>query len=168
MIDIPSEAYAEYVASRIEPWEAKRNTKNYLIKLFSLSAWRRILTGKSNYKLIFRTLLTAKASNPASSASKEGKLHRIFNEEGWNALKRCISRGHSILFILPELDRETIDFRAELVPRLAELKAPSSAYDLIEIPQANHLLTLVEHQEILLEKTCAWVQNLDAKLFARV
>jgi len=164
MIDVPSENYQAYVSSRVEPWEAKTNIKRYLTKLFSLSAWHKFITGKTNYKLLVRTFKTFTSRRHASLESKEGKLHRIFNEMGWAALKQFLAKRYPVLFVLPEFDRETVDFQAELAPRLAALEeSQRSGYEIFEIAQANHLLTLAEHQQMLIGKVCAWMNHLKVR-----
>ncbi len=151
----------------------------YLRKVFSAAAWYRFFSFKSDYSGLWKIITTqmrkrgllpsAAVALPSSveELCAEGKLNKKF----FLALESALSRAVELLFVCAENDAGT-DYLKKYWKDGFFLtgKARRNFETLVEFLQvdgANHVYSLPEWQEVLINRVCSWaherVKKVDGK-----
>lgn len=137
-----------------------RDAKLYWKKLFRPSAWIRLLTLKTDFKTLWRVLISRlhlrkKATVENTADTENLKLNPLFIKR-FNA---AVAEEKKLLFVYAENDYLWHEFKEYFVPTLESGSAPP--FELATIPHANHNLTEAEWQEEFHETLSAWLGRLN-------
>jgi len=157
----------------------------YVRKIFSPTAWFRFLTLRSEYKKIFTALgvyLSSflkkmfgsgkdRRSKPGGTKEEESRRATLikktsavtgssleFNEHFLTAFRSIVSRRSPGLFVFGENDNFKWEFYSEFVERYPEdWKAGEGTFSVEIIPHANHMYTLREWQDRIVDLCIDWM-----------
>ena len=149
--------------------ELKGKRDNYLQKLFdpksSWRSWIRFVTFRSDYRLIFRSLLFPilrkgeKEQGEAASDTAEKKDNK--NPYFPTAFKSIVSSGRKIYLLFAEADRLYWQFEENFrTPNKCYLDEHKNNISIHVIKNANHIFSYNEWQEELLEKYTLWLMDI--------
>jgi hypothetical protein len=133
----------------------------YLRKLLDPQSWLRLLSGKTNYSLLWRAL-NRKAQRPSPSRSAEagGPPPDNANPRFARAFRSMIETKRPMLLIFSGNDRLHHEFEEKFEARNADLTANRGRlYDLLVIPQANHVLSDGASMQALLDSAERWLRD---------
>lgn len=152
--------------------EAELNTleTKYGSKLFDRKAWMRLLSFKSDYRLLGRILrrtfkksiqrATKLANASAGSAVGEVQSSDDSNPLFAPAFFDMISSGRPIYLIFSESDRHRLNFEEKFLGRYRhELEKHKTLWETATIPEANHVLTMPAWQEQMLDLSQRWLDR---------
>lgn len=141
--------------------QLQRMREGYLRKLFKPSAWLRLLTFKSDYRVIWKAL-APKRPAPATAATTPSPTAEPDNTNPLfpPAFFKMLSTGRPMLLVFGGADRLTWEFEEKFVARHREALAQLPAnYQVHVVPRANHVLSLEEWQQEMLGVSRAWLQQ---------
>jgi len=178
-------------AVRMSNGYAKFYLGMYVRKIFSPTAWLRFLTFRSEYKKIFTALgvylssffkkvfNAGKGQRSRTRETKEERSRRAslikktsavtgssleFNEHFLAAFRSIVSRKSPGLFIFGENDNFKWEFYSEFVERFPEeWKAGEAVFSVEIIPHANHMYTLGEWQDQIVDLCIDWMGRVGKK-----
>ena len=126
--------------------------EKYFNKIFNAGAWKRLLTFRTDFRLLFKSLMVpikAKLKKPAGKAAP-GRPEEIvpgkidLNPHLAAAYRNFISR-HSILLLFGEKDRLYWDFEEKFLRYYAQAnEAYQHNVTMAVIPKANHIFSFSE------------------------
>ncbi|MCK4538379.1 MAG: alpha/beta hydrolase [Candidatus Krumholzibacteria bacterium] len=174
---LPSLDYGEV---RMSEGFAKFYLGLYLRKIFNPVAWYRFITGKSETDKIGKSLNVAlggmirklsgggrktgtdvaakKEVRGGLSVSVPGAGDLQFNRGFLDAYSRITGRDGRVYFIFGEHDNFKYEFNSEFVDAMPEeYQAGIEAITVEEITHANHMYTLREWQDIIIDKCMTWI-----------
>jgi pimeloyl-ACP methyl ester carboxylesterase len=142
--------------------------EKYLAKLTSPSAWLRLLTLQTDFRLLARSIRASSkrkpsapaqpttAQAPASGADGASNLNPRFP----GAFARLLERSRPMLLVFSGADRLYWEFREKYAdPNHALLERHAALIDLHVVEQANHVFTFPEWQREMLDLTRAWIDT---------
>jgi hypothetical protein len=138
----------------------------YLKKLLNPSAWLRVLTMKSDFRLLIASVLAPlrkrtggarpAAARPDAAPAPRGNANPHFP----GAFEQVLRQACPVLLLFSESDRLYAEFREKFLPDYGHLV---EAYaDLVEVdvvPQANHVFTFTEWQHDMLDRVKHWMER---------
>lgn len=146
----------DYVA-RIPKEQAKFILKTYTNKLFSISAWFRFVSGKSDWQtikmIINKLLMRRQACIDEDNTEKGFKTNPDFLKAA-----RKIIGNKNVIFIFGDTDWIVWEFENYFINKYFADKK-NMPFDFFKITNANHMLTWVEMQETAAKKICTWVNG---------
>ena len=128
--------------------EARANLGAYSRKLFSPEAWRRVVTGASDYRSIAATLSSLLAG---SGGSGELGINRLY----LSAFREVRRRGIPQLLIFSENDSRWYQFQELVLARELAGRVLGPTHEVRLIPMANHEL----HWRDWRSTACAWIRQ---------
>ncbi len=139
--------------------QLKQTRTSYLRKLTNWRAWLRLLTLRSDYRLITRSIgeavgWTAKQSHGGKETTDNSNT--LFPP----AFISLLSRNRPVLLLFSEVDRLWWEFEEKFLNRHRE--AVERYKDLLEIgviAGANHVLTFESWQDDMLARSRAWLER---------
>ena len=136
----------------------------YIAKLLSPKAWLRLVTFQSDYRHIWRIvkrkLAPQRKTAPATQDKPSDNLDDNTNPLFAPAFFDMVESGRKILFIFSGSDRLDWEFEEKFVRRNASrLKQNSTNYTVNVIPEANHILSLTEWQQSMLDQSADWLSR---------
>jgi pimeloyl-ACP methyl ester carboxylesterase len=150
----------------LHPWEASQWLKGYVARIGNPGAWLRLASGKSDYRMMARSIgvrLRERWADLRSRIPREGSASGLddrFNREYLHSFERFVGRGGKVLFVFPELDKTAGEFEDYFRrPVLMATHSYDGAYEVEIIERANHSFTLVESQERLKHGVLAWLRK---------
>ena len=151
------EVKPEFKDTITTPEYAGQVLSTYKSKLLSPHAWLRLLTFKSEYQTLTKSVsLYFRKFFKKNNSKKNPRLNDLF----LSSFKSFISEGKKILFINGEFDPATWEFKDEFEDRyLKNLKNPDSTYQIHMIKKANHIFSLSECQAELLDQISTWLRQ---------
>lgn len=136
----------------------------YLRKILSPSAWLRLLSMKTDFRLLFKSLLVRRPAKPApqpenrpgtSAPVDEGNMNPHFRPQ----LLRMLRNRRPVLLLFSESDRLYAEFNERFVqPHGFDVSAYDGLLDVAVVAEANHVFTFPEWQREMLEKSRTWVE----------
>jgi len=137
--------------------------QRYIRKLFSPKYWLRLLTFQSDYKVIWRILkrkLMPPKEAPADAKKVQGEPDDNTNPLFAPAFFDMVDSGRKILFIFSGSDRLDWEYEDKFVRRYAErLKQHEPHFKVTTIPEANHILSMSEWQQVMLDQSTDWLNR---------
>lgn len=130
-------------------------------------SWVRFLTFRSNYQLIFRSLLkplldrvrperVEPQSEPTLTVADNTNPHFA------KAFFKVLSTSHKIYLVFPEVDRHWNEFEEKFVGRhRTALEAYRGFYDVHVTKRSNHIFSFPEWEEDMLTQCCRWLRSLE-------
>lgn len=156
----------------------------YVGKIFNPKAWWRFVTGKSETDKILKSLQVAvtgllskvaslfggnreKVKVPEQPEQSEQKPdvpgegdNLQFNKAFLEAYQKIVARKERMYFVFGEHDNFKWEFKTEFVKERADEYAAGEEYiDVEEIPHANHMYTLREWQDTIVDRCMEWIKN---------
>ena len=161
---------AEVELSTMHIFEADQLLSMYTRRAFNLKAWGRFLTGKSDYRDLFRSVKTKtgdllsrlKPRKETLKPPSEGEEDKgsILNRVFLASLNKLLVSGCHLLFVMPELDRATYDFDRLFLSsfnrRYADRK---NQHRIVRIPRANHTFSSRESSQQLFDAIADWLNE---------
>ncbi len=151
------------------PAELAGQRRDYLWKLRLWEprvwlSWWRLVTGRSHYSHIVRTLLQpVKARLKRKAAAHEvtdAPITDNTNPRFAPAMRHVFAKRRPILLVFGEEDRLLMEYTAKYVGRhQSDLDRAASLYELHVIKQANHIFSLDEWRDDLLDRCDRWLQE---------
>jgi hypothetical protein len=147
--------------------ELKQKRSFYINKLFTSKAWRswiRFFTFQSDYRLIFRSLfLTNGIEKFENSREKketyEIKPQSIINPHFVPAFKKALQLEYNLLLIFAEADRHYWQFAENIIENGIINVREEKNIELHVIKEANHIFSLKNWQNELIEISGNWLNN---------
>jgi pimeloyl-ACP methyl ester carboxylesterase len=133
--------------------------QRYLRKVFSPESWVRILTLKTDFRLLAKALAMQAnlASSSSAPAGREGADDA--NPQLPEPFFRLLA-SRPMLLIFSGSDRLYAEYQEKFVPRhRSSLSQHSERLELAVVENANHIFTFSEWQEEMLDRSCAWLQH---------
>lgn len=136
--------------------------RDYLRKAFDLRAWGRLLSFRSDYKLLFRVFAGGKgkgaAEGPEPSATGSGEQGN-FNTLFPGAFEG-MSRSRRICLIFSEADRLYWEFEEKFANNYKDAVARAGKNLEIHMTKnANHVFTFKEWQDSAFNTMCGWLSR---------
>jgi hypothetical protein len=173
LIDIPvnlraaNMSFADKVAEGGE--KAEWLFTQYKKRIFSPTSWFRLITAKTNYRALLKTVnmrIKTKLFQHNNEDSLSLKVEKLCNKGMLNplffkAFKAYSAKQKPLLFILAGNDSGTEIFEHYFQKVYLDSSAKDFHADLYEvflIENANHVYTLVEWQNALINKICQWIK----------
>lgn len=135
--------------------------QTYLQKLTRPEAWLRLLTFRSDYRLLWRSLTRSRptppsSSPPAASAPESDNASPLFPPAFFEMLRT----GRPMLLVFGGSDRLHLEFEEKFVARhTTRLAAHSDGYHLHVVNKANHVLSSDEWQLEMLDVSSRWLNT---------
>lgn len=130
----------------------------YLHKLLDVPSWIRLLTLRTDFRLLLRALCVRReAAGPPSLADPEAVRGNV-NPHFRPAFTRMLADGRPILLLFAGSDRLYWEFTekyANVFPQ--EIARFRDVLDVQVIADANHVFTFRKWQEQMIRVTCQWV-----------
>jgi pimeloyl-ACP methyl ester carboxylesterase len=133
----------------------RRAVDNYYVRsaLFSAASWRKLLTGRTNYLRLGRTLLASMRRSIVAESAIDPDAARI--RRGFDDLSR---RGTPVLLGYSAGDSGIAELELLMEQRLAQLgRAPRREVFLLR--KTDHFITPVDSQARLVEKIVSWARS---------
>ena len=135
--------------------------KGYLSKLLNFKSWLRLLTFKSNYRVLLKALLgTHKSKKTAaipSSKSVEPNQVNNFNPLIPDAFEAMVS-SRKMLLIFSEADRLYSIYHERFAqPYNAKIQQYLDNFEVYLVRDANHIFSFIEWQQDLLQQASSWL-----------
>ena len=148
--------------------DARVAAKGYLHKLGDLQSYLRLLSGKSDYRLIWASVrsLSRRARRKATRKLEDLRPqatpdHPQFNLQLWEALQEVMACRLPTLFLMAEIDNETPEFEEELKRKVLDRRPAWQKLCTVEtLAQADHSLMFPEARQRSLEAQLAWLEKL--------
>jgi alpha/beta superfamily hydrolase len=129
------------------------------------NSWMRFFTFQSHYSLITRSIVRPllarfrKADKPVAP-SAEAPVADNTNPYFAPALLRMLSSSRRVLLVFAEADRLLWEFDAKFLKRhRAALDVSQASYEMHVTPSANHIFSLGEWQQDMLDTSCRWLEE---------
>jgi acetyl esterase/lipase len=138
--------------------------KGYMRRLFQPKSWLRLLTLRSDFKTIKRSvgqLFTQKKAAPApvSDEAQTGLIESDANPQFPPAFFKMAKEDRKILLIFSERDRLFWEFEEKFAQPYADrLAEVNSAYSLHVVKSANHVFTFREWESEMLQTAENWLE----------
>lgn len=137
--------------------QLERLQRGYLSKLTNPESWLRLLSFKSDYRLIWKSLTVRFRPKPAAApppAGSDDNASPIFPP----AFMKMLSTQRPMLLIFGGSDRLAWEFDEKFVARHREaLSKLPALYDVHVVKQANHVLSQEEWQKETVEVSMSWL-----------
>lgn len=120
--------------------------------LFDLKSWRKLLTGKADYRKILRALGFQARSQLASARKMSPETLQLASN-----LRRLADRGVCVTFLYAESDPRLNDLRQALGREFKQLREMAKMR-LEIIPRSDHTFSSLLDQDRLLKRTCEVIE----------
>ncbi|MEW8300686.1 MAG: alpha/beta hydrolase [Candidatus Thiodiazotropha sp.] len=136
---------------------------NYLKRLFDLKSWLRLLTFKSDYKLLFKSLIR-KNKKRDSEKQQDNAVDSNVNPLFEPAFMDWIDRSKKMLLIFSGSDRLTWEYNEKFAtPNKDKLDAINGGFEVHVVDEANHIFSYKSWYEEMMKLSLQWLKN-DYKL----
>lgn len=136
---------------------------NYLKRLFDLKSWLRLLTFKSDYKLLFKSLIR-KNKKRDSEKQQDNAVDSNVNPLFEPAFMDWIDRSKKMLLIFSGSDRLTWEYNEKFAtPNKDQLDAINGGFEVHVVDEANHIFSYKSWYEEMMKLSLQWLKN-DYKL----
>ncbi|MEW8431986.1 MAG: hypothetical protein G8D61_19860 [gamma proteobacterium symbiont of Ctena orbiculata] len=140
-----------------------RLKKNYLKRLFDLKSWLRLLTFKSDYKLLFKSLIR-KNKKRDSEKQQDNAVDSNVNPLFEPAFMDWIDRSKKMLLIFSGSDRLTWEYNEKFAtPNKDKLDAINGGFEVHVVDEANHIFSYKSWYEEMMKLSLQWLKD-DYKL----
>jgi pimeloyl-ACP methyl ester carboxylesterase len=140
--------------------------RGYLMRLVKPDAWRRLLTGKTNYRTLWRSLRSALPRTVGNSPAAAAPVKSVApppddtNPKFAPAFLRFLRSKRPMLLVFSGGDRLQWDFEEKFVARnRSHLESLASCYEVRTIANANHILSDPAWVRELLDLAAGWLDR---------
>ncbi len=144
-IGVGTEAESKTIGTAV----ARKAMSGYIKRMADPDAWRRLVTGKSDYGVLKRIL-------PAALGIGR---NQIFKEPVFRSLETLLSRQSQILFLFGTNDVFLPDFQDQYALVRRKLPDGAAGCTVELIPEANHTFSRVEWQKRAIASSMAWLEE---------
>jgi hypothetical protein len=138
----------------------------YFRKLLDPGSWGRLLSFKTDYRLLVRALLTPLQKRRQQNRKNRADNPPVLNDPGNTnpyfrpAVLRMASMNRPLLLVFSETDRLYSEFQERFVDTHAiDVNALRSVLDVQVVPLANHIFTFREWQSDMLGRVRDWMNT---------
>jgi len=145
-------------------WQRVTTRNTYLKKILNPRAWLRLLSLRSDYRLIWRSFFPRENQMKKSGGHEGNGQFNVSNVNPLFAPKffRFMDRGGRILLIFSRKDRLVHEYEEKFAAhhreRLNDLGDKLMTHI---IPGANHILSRLDWKEEMLSNACSWLDAFD-------
>ena len=140
-----------------------RDAGLYFKKLFSPSAWRRLLTFKTDYKTLWGVLASRIHSRiPPRPSNPYQAMNPKIDPPFLKAFESAVAAGKKICFVYSENDYLWQEFKEYFLPSFEN--QASFPFELATIPNSNHNMTEIEWQDRLNQLLLSWLEKFTTAL----
>lgn len=134
-----------------------RVRSKYLRKLLDPGSWLRLLRMQSDFRLLFRSVMGKRRPAASGSAPADpGNTNTLFPP----AMLELLARGCPVLLLFSEMDRLWWEFEEKFLHHhRAAFERHAHLAELGVVSGANHVFTLEEWQQDMLERCGSWLQR---------
>lgn len=140
---------------RLPAQEAEMIVKNYINRLVSWESWMRVLSLKTDFKVIRRAILRILSEKVGHLFNIKTDRYFNANPRFNNAAKRILKANKKIFFIFGGNDGFWLEFKNQYLDKYFQNTNPPFEYYLV--PSGNHMLTSVEMQFDATEAILNWM-----------
>lgn len=136
--------------------------RGYLQRLLSWKSWLRLLTFRTDFSLLFRSLMSASKPKPKKTTDKPAttNIPDNFNPLFPDALFKMTHQGRPVCFIFSGADRLHYEYEEKFVARYkAEIDGCEGNLETHLIENANHILSSPEHKAEMLQIVQNWLRK---------
>lgn len=131
---------------------------DYLRKLLDPKSWTRLLSGKTNYSVLWRSLTKTRTAAPPQSAGNGRLPPDNANPRFAPAFRSLLESQRPMLLLFSGNDRLHFEFEEKFEARNIDLKDQRGRlYEVLVIPQANHVLSDSASTHALLDRAEQWL-----------
>ena len=150
----------------VREFDAQIARRGYLRKLTDPRAYLRLLSGKSEYRLIeaavrstlrsvkHRVVAALEAVNPQPEPD-----HPLFNDHFWEAFVGVMRAKKPVYFLLAERDNESAEFRQAFAPVLQARASFARRCTVEQIDDAEHSLMFEQSRLSSLDQMVGWIEK---------
>lgn len=136
--------------------------KGYLRNLTSWKSWLRLLTFRSNYRVLLRALLAA--DKPERKSGRLGTSERVAEQANFNPLFpgafEAMVRSRKMLLVFSEADRLWSIYQERFaIPYSDLIEAHKGNLEVHLVKEANHIFSFKEWQQDLFDRITLWLQQ---------
>jgi Alpha/beta hydrolase family len=132
--------------------EAATWTRRYWTRsIFRRRAWLNLLTGRVNYRRLFRTM--------SSQIVGDTKARRFQPQDLQRELDKLVSVNRTRMLFVASEDDVSIEYLALLLGHHPLRDAANGAVGTVTIPDADHLFTVLKDQQKLIEAIVGWTMR---------
>lgn len=149
LLSFPAERFGDLSAEKPVP---RSLLQYYLKKALKWHSWVNLISLRSNFRWMGALLV---------QLLKRQRISGLIDEILWEAFETCMAKGKSVLFVFGEKDLFYPSFVAGFGKRLSNLKEYEKTYtEVYIIEKADHVFSQRYWQELAIDKTIAWLQNI--------
>jgi pimeloyl-ACP methyl ester carboxylesterase len=140
--------------------QLNRLRDGYLRKILDPSSWIRLLSGRTSYKLLWRSLRGSRPA-PLPQSAENGRFPSDnSNPRFAPAFRSLIVSERPMLLVFSGNDRLLFEFQEKFEARHADLAAHRGGlYETFVIPDANHVLSENASVQALLDRAEQWLAH---------
>jgi len=159
VVSSPNADAARYISNG----QLDRLQETYLQKVLKPSAWWRLFTFKSDYRVLWRILLRMSkrpAQKPSANTPAQSQIQDNSNPFFPPAFFEMLASERPMLLIFGGSDRLQWEFEEKFVARYRErLAQAADGYQVHIIEHANHVFTFTEWQQEMLDQSQRWLSQ---------
>ncbi len=160
---------AKIEQEQVNPYHSQKSVESYKEKLLNTRSIINFITGKSEYKVILKSLffyLYHKFSGFYNSQDSltdipESKIN--LNKSIFVSFEKFMKSNRPILFYYPEFDNSTWELKKYFMPRYRETQFWKKYCSFIELEGANHIFAEDESQKRIKTDILEWLHKIDSK-----
>lgn len=162
---------AKFEQEQINPYHSKRSVESYKKKILNKRSMLNFVTGKSDYKIIFKSLFFyikhkfsgLYDSHDSLSDLSDSKIN--LNKSLFTSFEKYMKSDRPILFYYPEFDNSTWELKNYFLPRYQDTRFWKNHCNFIELDGANHIFAEDESQRRIKTDILEWLSKIDSKAF---
>jgi len=148
------------IANHITEGQAESLRSSYYGKILDIAAWKRLLSMKSDFRLIWRILKPAAPKTIMNPVEGNGREVSNFNPLFPLAFQKMVSSSRKLLLIFSDMDRLYWEYDEKFWQPCKEAYKDKMEYiDVRVLKDANHIISSPDSQEEMLTWTCDWLKR---------
>lgn len=152
--------------NRKDPWTVKQNIKSYKRKIINLTSIKKFITGQSDYKDIYESIvhyLRHKVKGRYNQREKNRNEDVIdidnLNYSFFNAFENFVKIKRPVLFYYAELDKATWGFKRYFLSKYFNKPIwKDTGCTFVELEKANHIFSDQESQDRIKSDIYSWLK----------
>ncbi len=158
-VGVPAQLDAtEGAVAHVTAGQLDRLRQGYVRKLLDVKSWLRLLSGRTDFRMLWRSLVGKSLAQPTKDAPSDAPDGNA-NPKFAPALLRLFERRCPALLLFSGTDRLQWEFEEKFVARHRDALAASTTTTVHVIPDANHVLTFPEWQAEAVTWMHGWIDR---------
>ncbi|MEJ2049671.1 MAG: alpha/beta fold hydrolase [Calditrichota bacterium] len=160
---------AKIEQEQLNPYHAQKSVESYKAKIVKIRSIFNFLMGKSDYKLIFKSLFFYFKHKFSGFYDSHDSLPNLsdskinLNKSLFASFEKFMKSNRPILFYYPEFDNSTWELKNYFMPRYRETEFWKKYCSFIELEGANHIFAEDESQRRIKTDVLDWLQKIETK-----